>query len=165
MSIEPRARPSDTFAVSAPDVASSNTGADAEEWSQLWFTLERHGWGSLALIPAAPGASARALAERLAHAARAYQTTAVEVFDAEHAAPEDVQAVVAAVGGRAAVGERVLLVVASPLIRASAIPLARAADAAALVVPLGEVGAADARRTVGAVGHPHFVGSVTVRGR
>ena len=162
MSIESHTRRS-----GAPDAGECdvNAGADAEDWAQLWFTLERHGWGSLALVPAAPGASARRMAERLATAARAYQAHAVEVVDAEDATPEDVQSVIATVAAQAAVGDRVLLVLASPLVRSPAIPLARAADAALLVVPLGTAAVGDARRTVGAVGQPHFMGSITVRDR
>ncbi len=158
MSIEPHPRASGT-------VDAGTSTVDAGEWAHLWFTLEQHGWGSLALVPADPGTSAWPLAERLAGAARAYQATPVEVIDAEHAAPEDVQQVIGAVGGRAAAGARVLVVLASPLVRAPAIPLARAADAALLVVPLGTGVVGDARRTVAAVGHPHFVGSITVRDR
>ncbi|HEY0777638.1 MAG TPA: hypothetical protein VGD56_06700 [Gemmatirosa sp.] len=168
MSIEPRTRSlgePETGASAASAPSADAPDAYADEWAHLWFTLERHGWGSLALVPAEPGASAWPLAERLAEAARAYHASPVEVFDAERAGPEDVQAVTGAVGARAAEGARVLLVLASPLVRAPAVPLARAADAALLVVPLGTSAAGEARRTVAAVGQPHFVGSVTVRDR
>lgn len=134
-----------------------------EEWSQLWFSLLKQHWSSLALVPAAPNVSTLAQAERLEEWAREYRTGPVHVFDARQAAPGDVAAAVAEVASRASEGERVLLVVSSPLVRPSAIPLARAASAALLVVPLGTTAARDARRTVAAVGRGHFLGSVTLR--
>lgn len=137
----------------------------AEEWSRVWFNLSARAWRSLALVPAAPELSALALAERLAECARAYQSDAVRVVDARGAEPGEVAALAAAVAEQSAGHERVLLVLASPLVRAAAIPLARAAEAALLVVPLGMTGVRDARQTVAAVGHTHFVGSVTMRER
>ncbi len=152
-----------TFGARAPGVPDASAASD--EWARLWFTLEQHGWGSLALVPAARGASARVLAAHLAQVARDYASTSVDVLDAEDAGPEDVQAVLATMGSQAGTGGRVLVVLASPLERAPAIPLARAADAALLVVPLEASGVGDARRTIGMVGGAHFVGSVTVRAR
>lgn len=155
-------------ASAVPDVATAAVGLsamDEEAWSQLWFTLERHGWGSLALVPAAPGMSTRALAACLARAARAYEAIPIDVIDAEHAVPEDVQSIIATVASRAAAGARVLITLPSPLVRSPAIPLARTADAALLVVPLEQSAVSEARRTVAAIGGPHFVGSVTVRAR
>ena len=62
------------FGAGEPDTP--NVGAADDEWARLWFTLERHGWGSLALVPAARGASARVLAARLARVAAAPPTVA-----------------------------------------------------------------------------------------
>lgn len=165
MSIALRARPPIVSGIGTPAADMDSARANTEEWAQLWFTLERHGWGSLALVPAAADTSSRRLADGLVDAARAYHTSPVEVIDAEYVAPEDVQAVIAAVRARSGVGARVLIALASPLVRAPAIPLARAADAALLVVPLENSAAGDARRTIAAIGAPHFLGSVTVRPR
>lgn len=160
-----RTDPTDLYNDASDAARATDAGPDADEWGQLWFTLERHGWGSLALVPAAPGTSSRRLAERLANAARAYHSGPVEVVDAERVAPEEVQTVVATVRAETVAGTRVLLVLPSPLVRASAIPLTRMADAALLVVALETHTVSEARRTVAAIGAPHFVGSVTVKAR
>jgi hypothetical protein len=146
----------------APRAEFAPGAADDERWAHVWFTLITHGWRSLALVPAAPGVPIMALAEGLAASARAYHDGAVQLFDAQDVTPDEVGAVAAAVSSHAAAGERVLLALPSPLVRVPAIPLARAADAALLVVPLGAASARDARRVVAAVGHAHFLGSVTV---
>jgi hypothetical protein len=139
-------------------------GAAAEEWSRIWFNLLGREWRSLALVPAAPGVPALPVAERLLDCAHAYQSGAVRLVDAQGALPGDVAAFDALVADHVAARERVLVVLSSPLAHASAIPLARAADAALLVVPLGEAGVRESRRTVAAVGHARFAGSLTVRG-
>lgn len=149
-------------APAAPNVGPAS-GA-TEEWSRVWFNLSGRAWRSLALVPAAPDdTSALPLAERFAECARAYQSDVVRVVDGRDAEPAEVAALTAALAEQSAGHERVLLVLASPVERAAAIPLARAAEAALLVVPLGVAAVHDARQAVAAVGHAHFLGSVTMR--
>ena len=143
--------------------ADGEAPATTEAWSRLWFTLAAQGWGSLALVPADPEGSALAVARALAAEARAYDDGAVHVLDAEWATAAEVRMAMATVAARVAAGERVLVVLPSPLRSAPAIPLARAADAALLVVPLGEAAVGPARRTVAAVGAAQFLGSVAVQ--
>lgn len=140
-------------------------GSEAEEWSRLWFNLMGREWRSLALVPAAPDVSALPVAERFLECAFAYQSGPSCIVDAQGAAPGDVAAYNAMVAEHVLARGRVLLVLSSPLVSASAIPLARAADASLLVVPLGATAVRDARAAVAAVGHAAFLGSVTVRDR
>ncbi len=137
----------------------------AEQWSRLWFSISERPWRTLALVPASPNVSALPEAERLLECARAYGTGGVQIIDAQNAAPADVAAVAEQAAECAARGQRVLIVLSSPRVCAPAIPLARGADAAVLVVPLGEAGILEARSAVSAVGHGRFLGSITVRGR
>lgn len=141
------------------------SAAAAQEWSRVWFDLIGREWWSLALVPAAPDVSALPVAERLLECAYAYQSGPVRLLDAQGATPGEVVAFTETVADCVAARERVLLVLASPLVHAAAIPLARAANAALLVVPLGATAVRDARRAVAAVGHAQFVGSITVRGK
>jgi hypothetical protein len=83
------------------------------------------------------------------------------LIEAVSVAPAAVRDIIGSFNDRVAGGERVLIVVGSPLIDYSAIPITRAADAAILLVRLTETRSPDANRTIDAVGRSHFLGSIT----
>ncbi len=138
-----------------------------EQWQQIWFTVCRRPCSSLALVPACPGGSTLSIAEALAAVGRLQGGRAVRVVDAGEVGLTgiaDVQKSLAAIAGRE---ELAVVAAGCPLTQAAAIPIARAADTAVLVVPLGEAGLAEARRIVDLIGRDRFLGAITLglRGR
>jgi len=136
-----------------------------EEWPPVWFSLVQHAWTSIVLVPARPGMSTLGVARALAAAGRLYEERTVCCLEAEHVPPTAVRKVIADLRDRSATGERTVVAVSSPLDDHGAVPIARAADAAVLVVPLGEAGLAEAKKTIAAVGAGAFIGAITVSGR
>ena len=136
-----------------------------EEWPPVWFSLVQHGWTSIVLVPSRPGVSTLGVARALAAAGRLYDERTVCCLEAEQVPPTAVRKVIADLRDRSATGERTVVAVSSPLDDHGAVPIARAADAAILVVPLGEAGLSDARKTIAAIGAGSFIGAITVSAR
>jgi hypothetical protein len=141
---------------------SATAGTSDTTWQQLWFTLTRTEWGTLAVVPVDRGAAAIAVARALADAGRQYQTEAVEVIDAAQLAPGDVQKVLRGFDDHPADGRRVLVAVGAPLDEAPAIPIARATDAAVLLVHVGQTEIGRIRRTLSCIGDDRFAGSIAI---
>lgn len=135
-----------------------------DAWAQLWFTLERHVWSTLAIVPADTGSNALDAARALVAAGQLYREGGVELLDATGATPEALDGILASIPELAAASKQVVIAVDSPLARPAAIAIARAADAALLTVPLGTSTRAAGQRTIEVIGREHFVGSVAVRG-
>jgi hypothetical protein len=140
------------------------TGQTAQEWAQVWFGVQRHAWESLALVPAGPRGSTLGAARAMLEVAQQYHLLAVRVLDASAARPAETAALIARMRDGAALGERAIVGLASPLTNPSSIPIARAATAAVLVVTLGATRTQDALATIAAVGREHFVGCIAVHG-
>jgi hypothetical protein len=146
----------------APATSGTPSQSDLGYWEQVWFTLVKQQWTSLAIVPTHPQKSALGAARALAEVGRPYQVEPVDVLDAEQLVPGDVPAALGALLAETEARARVLIAVRSPLDHAAAIPLVRAADAAVLLVHLGESELSRARRTIACIGAAHFVGSITV---
>ena len=149
-------------AAPVPPSATPMPPEDMDRWAHLWFRLVRHPWTSLALVPGDASTSMLDAARRLAEVASQYQGETVHLLNAQRIGSADLGVAMGALAERALPGSRVLLIVASPLIQPAAIPLARAADGAVLVVRLGQTRTADARRTLACVGQAGFLGSITL---
>lgn len=147
----------------APAPAPPPAGALDPEWPQLWFAALQREWSSLVVVPAAAGVPSLFAARAIAEAGRLYRGHAVHLLDATGAGPTAATAVVAAAAELSARGEQSVVAVDWPLANHPAIHVARSADAALLLVPLGTASLADTRRTVDAVGRDRFLGSVTVK--
>jgi hypothetical protein len=135
-----------------------------DAWAQLWFTLERHAWTTLAIVPADEQASTLRAARALVDAGQLYREGAVELLDATGTTPEMIEQVAAATPELTLRGLKVVIAVGSPLVHPAAIAIARAADAALLAVPLGGVTRAVGHRTIESIGREHFIGSIAMRG-
>src|SRR3982074_1756223 len=120
----------------------------ADEWAQLWFTLARFPWRSLALVPADPSISSLSAAHALSEAGRPYQRDPGYVGDAERVAPNDVIGILGSLSADEAGETKTLIAVRSPLLHQPAIPIVRTADAAVLLVRLGTSDIEHARRTL-----------------
>jgi hypothetical protein len=131
-------------------------------WQQVWFAARQRPWTSLVVVPAHAGTSALFVAEALASVGALYGDRPVQLLNAEGERLADVAARLRSLG--AIVGRQELVVVAvdAPAAQAASIPIARAVEAAILVVPLGESGFAEARHTMDLVGRDRFVGAVTL---
>lgn len=136
----------------------------ADAWAQLWFSVERHAWSTIAVVPSSPADDGLAAARSLTAAGNMYREGGVALVDATRAQPGAIPGLIAAAAEGVATGARVVIAVDSPISNPAAIAVARAADAALLAVPLGRGKLADARRAVDTVGRDRFVGSVAIKG-
>jgi hypothetical protein len=137
--------------------------SNVDVWAHAWFTLVRHPWSSLVLVPADQHTSAITVARKLADIALDYHHEPIAVYDAEHLAAKDLVELLAEIEERTTEGVRVLIAVPNPLSHYSAVPIARAADAAVLLVGIGKTAFSQARKTIECVGAGSFLGSITIR--
>jgi hypothetical protein len=117
----------------------------------------------LVLVPARAGASALFAAEALAEIGRRHQREPIQVINAEQISSGDLRTVLNTIVQLSGSTTRLLIAVSSPLTHDAAIPAARAADAAVLLVGVGRTPVADARRTIDAIGAQTFIGAIAVR--
>ena len=132
-------------------------------WQQIWFAALRRPWSSMVLVPAHPGTSALFIAEALVAVGRLHGERPVRLLDAEGTELPDVADVLTSLAAIRERQERAVVAAGCPLTRAASIPIARAAEAAVLVLPLGESRFSDARRALDLVGRDRFIGAVTLR--
>ena len=133
-----------------------------KDWQQLWFNALQHPWSSLVIVPAQPNVSVLPAARTLAAVGRLYHQRPVRLIEAEGTDPAATSFVINSAKNRVAAGEQVIIAVDSPLSNPVAIPIARAADAALLLVPLGYTRLASARQTIDHIGRQHFIGSIAL---
>jgi hypothetical protein len=131
-------------------------------WQQIWFAALRRPWSSLVLVPAHPGATALFIADALVAVGRLHGERPVRLVNAEGAELPDVANILKSLGAIVERQELAVVAVDCPLSEAAAIPIARTAEAAILVLPLGESGFLDARRAIDLVGRDRFIGAVTL---
>jgi hypothetical protein len=145
--------------VKAKEPALPEPGRD---WQQLWFNVLQHPWSSLVIVPAEPNISVLPAVRALTAVGRLYHQRPVHLLEAEGTEPAATGFVISSAKNLVAAGERVVIAVASPLVNPVAIPIARAANAAALLVPLGRTRLAPARQTIDCIGRQHFIGSIVL---
>jgi hypothetical protein len=148
-SMIPRADPADSMPV--------------HPWGHTWFTLLQSTWTSLVLVPAEPGLSTFEAANALAEVGRQYQFEPIQVIHAGDVASGSLHGVLGTIQQFNGSVARLLISVSSPLTHDAAIPAARAADAAVLVVDMGRTSLATARRTIDCIGASQFIGAVALR--
>jgi hypothetical protein len=146
---------------SPPATSGRRRTAVRDDWAPVWFTLVTHAWSSLVIVPAHPQVEASRVARALGDMAMLYDDRPIEVMEVAHAPPTTIREILRGLEERVAAGTRVLIAVSSPLADHGAVPIARAADAAVLLVPLGLTLFDDARRVMSLVGEERFIGSVT----
>jgi len=150
-----------------PSMRRAFAGQSAEQlhddWSQLWFAIQRYQWTTLAVLSGSPSESAMGTATMLAAAARQYLEGALELVDASNLIPSAVDHIIASMNGAAARGSQMIIALDCPLRNPASIPIARHADVSILAVRLGESALETTRRSIEVVGQHHFVGSVALR--
>lgn len=130
----------------------------APAWQSVWFQTRKRPWRSLAVVPVDDQAALDA-AKALQGVGRLAEGNQLTVVDATGLPLDGARDLLAALGGPASGGGRIIAV-DSPRRTPSAIPLARTADAAVLLVNLGRTTLAQARRVMELVGPERFVGCV-----
>lgn len=136
----------------------------SDEWAQLLFAAQQRNWLSLAIVPAgAGGASAQYVANALADVARLYHQGNVHLFNGVGAAPGAAAEIVAEMRMASSRRELSMVAVDFPMTNAAAIHIARAADAAILLVPLGVAHIQGARHVIDAIGRERVLGCLTVQ--
>jgi hypothetical protein len=148
--------------IMGPIIAQTGVAAKDDPWPPIWFALARMEWQTLAIVPAHADTSTDAVAQTLTEVGRRFGETAVRAIDAQRIADSGVRDLLVLLAQRRAAGERTIVALSSPLEYHAAIPLARAADGAILVVTLGETRMRDARKLIDGIGRDAFIGSITV---
>ncbi len=136
--------------------------APHDDWSQLWFAVQRNDWSTLAVVSAAPGIDAVEAARTLCSVASMFGDGEIDLIDATQVSPDAVGRITAGMTGAVARGCRLLVALNSPLANPATIPIARHASLALLVVRLGEATLVSSRRVLEVVGRERFVGAVAV---
>jgi hypothetical protein len=133
-----------------------------ETWERLWVEVLAKPWSSLVLVPACGDYSVGLAAEPLAAVGRDYQGGGVRAANAEHLGLRECRAFLDALGVDRQAGQRTVVSLSSPLRSQTAVVIARAADAAILVVPLDTCPLSAARETIREVGKERFIGSLVL---
>jgi|RhiMetdeSRZDD1v2_1073273.scaffolds.fasta_scaffold30673_2 hypothetical protein len=138
-------------------------GSLTARWAPIWFNALRYSWSTLALVPAEPGLSAFTVGDALSAVGKLHRQSPVPVLNAQGLRLSETRAFTESM--TTAVREQgvAITVVDSPLQSESAIAIVAAADAAILVVRLGAVRFASARRTVELIGRDRFLGTIVLR--
>jgi hypothetical protein len=138
--------------------------ADDVRMQQLWLQLQQRSWRTLAVVSASPGVATLAAANHLAKIAWWYTGQPTAVFDMRDLSlrllEHQLRDMASQVGG----AERVFIALRSTSENPTAVPLARAADAAVLCVELGKTTTKAAQKTLEAVGRGRFIGTILVSG-
>jgi len=146
------------------------TGVPPLSIQQLWFSIQRVEWATLAIIPAGPETSALDFGRPLYEVGKLAMGERLRLLDARTVklsgvAPLIVDMVTPPAGPRSTNvqwSERAMVLVESVLVQPAAVPVALAADAALLCVELGKTSMASARETLDIVGRQRFIGCVTL---
>jgi|SRR5262245_31971291 len=131
------------------------------QYEKIWIEAMAHAWTSLAVVPAIPTISAGPVAAGLAAAAAAYRGEAVRLLRCDEARLEDARALTEAIqSGRSQHG--IIISTSAPAQSEVALLLARAADVALVLIPIGLAPVADVRRTIERVGRKKILGAVSL---
>lgn len=142
----------------------SYLGWSGAEWQRLWLSTRtnRREWRSLAVVPAAPGASPQTILQittSLARTGMVHLGTPIHVADATGITLAQLEPFTEVLNAYVQQGD-IVLVALNPLADAvTALPLIKATDAALLCVVRGAMSLAQSKETVTQVGASHFIGS------
>jgi hypothetical protein len=141
----------------APDAS------DDRDLQRIWLATQTLEWRTLALIPAAAGASVVPLAMAISSLGLQIRSESIGVADLRHMSLVHLSSNTNVIRWHVNRGERVIFALSSPRDNVSTIPFARLADCAILCVELGTTGIGEAQRIVSEVGCDRFLGTVVVR--
>ena len=174
MSSAPRMPPPPPPLPSLPPLpqANSRPASISFEYEELWFSLMRRNWRSLALAPIDPGDRALELAHKLSVIGKTFRSSALTLIDAtqldlEGAAriTQQLQSPTGAWYGTGAQAERgaesrTLVALDPPRENALTIPVALAVDTVILLVERGRTQRAAIERTIQLLGRELVLGAI-----
>ncbi|MGC4121429.1 MAG: hypothetical protein QM765_44005 [Myxococcales bacterium] len=131
---------------------------------QLWFSVIRHEWRSLAVVPVAPGRAGLEVANALSEVGGIHRRSPLIVFDGLALELRQVTNLLDELAKETKADERSLVALDSLLTNLSGVPVARAADKVLLVIELGNASFAATRKTLEMVGADKVIGSVVIDG-
>jgi hypothetical protein len=149
-------------ALAVPVSSRPGTLADDVRLQELWLSLQKRPWRSLAVMGASKGVDSLAAANRLAKIAWWYTGTPTCVFDMRDLSLRLLEHQLRDMAAQLQGGERIFIALRSTNENPTAAPLAQAADAAVLCIELGKTDMRTARRTLDAVGRDRFIGTLLV---
>lgn len=136
------------------------------DWQGLWLALQARPWRSLALVPAAPGASPELLvrtAVTLARTGMVHLGTPIHVADATRITLAQLADFREELQQYERQNAMMLIVLAAFSENVTSFSLAQSADLSLLLVLLRRMSGAEAKKTVERLGAQKFVGSVALR--
>jgi hypothetical protein len=136
--------------------------ADDVRLQQIWLAANARSWRSLAIVAASANVSTIDTANVLAKIAWLYSGEPTSVFDLRGVSLRLVEHQVNDIQARVSLGDRVFIALRSATEDPTAVPIARAADAAVLCLMLGQTDGQSALTTVNAIGRDRFLGSILV---
>lgn len=159
-----------------PDQPGSALAIPSREVAELWFSLLRAKWTSLALIPAHPGGTALPLARQLARVGALHRGRAPRVISAEGLGLTEIAQITIDMTqgsrwtmsgnnvGQHDVAENGLVIVALEPIVTNPLgtAIALSADAVLLCIEIGVTTIESARHTIEQIGLERFIGSVVI---
>jgi len=137
------------------------TSVGERDIQRLWSSVCRKDWGSIVLVPASPGTSAKAIAQGMLQIGELFRPRP-KVFDTEGAGIPDGPRLAAEMKEYASGGGTAIAAVDPVVSSLAGIPVVLAADAAVLVVRLGEADLGNALSTIEIVGRDRILGCVAV---
>ena len=146
-----------------PNRKGENQVTDDIELQNLWLALHKKSWCVLAVVAAAPNGSALDVANALADAALQYEGAKPTVIDLRDVKLRFVEGEKARLAEHRAKNEQIIVALASPDRSPAGLALARAADAAVVVVRLGETIMKNATRAADEIGRDKVVGAVIAK--
>ena len=153
-------RPSANLALRPPK---GPNALDEVSLQQLWISLQQKPWRSLAVIAADKGIATLDVANALASIAWSYTGNPTCVFDMRDVSLRLLEHQMREMASQLRGGERVFVALRSCDENPTALPLARAADAAVLCVELQRTDVKAAQKTLETVGRERFIGTIMVR--
>lgn len=135
------------------------------DWQRFWLTLDGMPWRTLALIPAGEGAPmdfTLSVAVNLSRTGMTHMGGPILVADGTQVPLRQLNGFLADVRACADGGERVIVALAAASSDPTIPTIAKSVDRVVLCVLLGRMMAADAKRTIQAVGASKFLGSVII---
>lgn len=140
-----------------------SAGDNDVELQKLWISLQRKPWRVLAVVPATRELSSLAAANVLAEVAWRYRGEPTVVLDMREVGLRLVDYQTKEITEQVEQGNAVILALPSVAQNAVAIPLARFADTAILLVRYGETTFTAAELALEEIGHEKFSGTLVVR--
>jgi hypothetical protein len=129
----------------------------------LWMSLQKTSWHVLAVVPATRQIGGLEIANLLAEVAWHYRGEPTVVLDLRDINLRLVEYHKKEIEAHAKKGDTVIIALSAIQQNPSTIALARSADAAVLVVRIGETSMKSATSTVAEIGHEKFAGMILAR--